>query len=105
MRKKNSFWGFLSRSPDADAVQLERIRIEMLNALADHCDEDHCLALEGALRFASDLEALWYLRPDLLHAIASSRDQSTANLILRDITKLFKGHFNLASSSQFGQLE
>ena len=105
MRKKNSFWGFLSRSPDAGAVRLERIRIEMLNALAAHCDEDYCLALEGALRFASDLEALWYLRPELLHAIAASQDQSTANLILRDITSLFKGHLNLASPSQFGQLE
>ena len=105
MRSKNSFWGFLSRSPDAGAVQLERIRIEMLNAFAAHCDENHCLALEGALRFASDLEALWYLRPELLDAIATFKDQSTANLILRDISLLFKGHLNLASPSQFGQLK
>ena len=105
MRAKSSPFGFLSRSPDAGAVRLEKIRAEMLNALATQCDDDDCLALEGALRFASDLEALWYLRPDLLHAIATSRDQSSANLILRDITMLFKGHFNLASSSQFGQLE
>jgi hypothetical protein len=105
MRKKNSFWGFLNRSPDADDVQLERIRIEMLNALAAQCDEENWLALEGALRFASDLEVLWYLRPELLHAIAASQDQSTANLILREITSLFKGHLNLASPSQFGQLE
>jgi hypothetical protein len=105
MRSKNSFLGLLSRSPDAGAVQLERIRVEMLNALAAQCDENHCLSLEGALRFASDLEALWYLRPDLLHAIATSKNQSTANIILRDITLLFKGHLHLASSSQFGQLE
>jgi hypothetical protein len=105
MRTKSSFWGFLNWSSDAGAVRLERIRVEMLNALADHCGDDNCLALEGALRFATDLEALWYLRPDLLHAIATSRDQSTANLILRDITMLFKGHFSLANSSQFGQLE
>lgn len=105
MRTKSSFWGFLSRSPDAGAVRLELIRAEMLNALATHCEDDNCLALEGALRFANDLETLWHLRPDLLHAIANSRDQSTANLILRDITTLFKGHFNLANSSQFGQLE
>lgn len=105
MRSKRSFWGFLTRSPDASAVLLERIRNEMLNALATHCDEDHSLALDGALRFAVDLEALWHLRPDLLQAIASSRDQSTANQVLRDITNLFKGHLNMASSSQFGQLE
>jgi hypothetical protein len=105
MRTKNSFWGFLNWSPDARAVRLERIRVEMLKALAAQCEDDNNLALEGAIRFASDLEALWYLRPDLLRAIATSRDQGTANLILRDITVLFKGHFSLANSSQFGQLE
>jgi hypothetical protein len=105
MRSKSSFWGFLSPSSNANAKQLERIRIEMLNALAAYCEDDHFLALEGALRFACDLETLWYLRPDLLQAIASSRNQSAANLIIRDITMLFKGHLNLASSSQFGQLE
>ena len=105
MRSKKGFWGFLSGPADTSPIQLERIRIEMLGALAAHCDDDHSLAIEGALRFASDLEALWYLRPELLYAIASSRDQSTANMILRDITSMFKGHLNLASSSQFGQLE
>jgi hypothetical protein len=105
MRSKTSFWGFLSSSSDASAKQLERIRIEMLKVLAANFDDDHFLALEGALRFASDLETLWYLRPDLLQAIASSRNQSAANLIIRDITILFKGHFKLASSSQFGRLE
>jgi hypothetical protein len=77
----------------------------MLNALAAHCDENLCLELEGALRFASDLEALWYLRPKLLDAIATAKDQRTAIIILRDITLLFKGHHNLASPSQFGQLK
>lgn len=105
MRTKSSFWGFLSSSSNANAKQMERIRLEMLKALDAHCADDHFLALEGALQFASDLETLWYLRPDLLQAIASSRNQSTANLVIRDITILFKGHLKLASSSQFGQLE
>jgi hypothetical protein len=43
------------------------------------------------------------LRPDLLHAIASSRDQRTAILVIHDITQMFKGHFALAKSSQFKQ--
>jgi hypothetical protein len=105
MRSKSSFWGFLSKSPDAGTVRLERIRAEMLKAMDSHCDDDHHLALEGPLRFAGDLETLWYLRLDLMQAIASSRDQTKANLILRGITLLFKGHLGLANSSQFGQLE
>jgi hypothetical protein len=105
MRSKSSFLGFLSSSSNTNAKQMERIRLEMLKALDAHCEDDHFLALEGALQFASDMETLWYLRPDLLQAIASSRNQWTANLVIRDITILFKGHLKLASSSQFGQLE
>jgi hypothetical protein len=103
MRIKKSFWGFLSRTTDASTLQIERIRIAMLNALDAHCDNSHT-QVDGAIRFASDLDALWYLRPDLMHAIACCRDQFTANKILRDITQLFKGHFALASSSRFGSL-
>jgi hypothetical protein len=84
---------------------LERTRVEILNAFSAHCDENHCLTLEVAMRFASDPEALLNLRPALLDAISTSKGQSTANLILSDITLLFKGHLHLASSSQFGQLK
>ena len=105
MRAKSSFWGFLSKSPYSEKTQLQRIREEMLRAFTTHCEDESNLELEGSLRFARDLETLWYLRPDLLHAIASSRDQNTANLILRDITTLFKGHLPVAKSSQFGQLK
>ena len=103
MRIKNSFWGFLSRTADASTVQIERIRLAMLNALDTHCNNTHT-AVDGAIRFAGDIETLWYLRPDLLQAIASCRDQHTANGILRDITTLFKGHFAMANTSRFGSL-
>jgi hypothetical protein len=103
MRNKKSFWGFLNRTADASTLQIERIRIAMLNALDANCDATHT-GVDGAIRFARDLEALWYLRPDLLFAIASCRDQRTANVIMHDITLLFRGHLAFASSSRFGQL-
>lgn len=103
MRIKKSFWGFLSKPADASTVHIERIRLAMLNALDAHCDNTHA-AVDGAIRFAGDIEALWYLRPDLLQAIASCRDQHTANGILGDITALFKGHFAVANTSRFGAL-
>ena len=103
MRLKNSFWALLGRSSDTDSLQIEHIRIAMLNALEEHCDESQ-MHLGRSIRYATDLESLWYLRPNLLNAIASCSDQTTATVIVRDITQLFKGHLPLAKSSQFGKL-
>lgn len=103
MRLKNSFWALLGRSIDTDSLQTEHIRIAMLNALEEHCDESH-MHLGRTIRNAMDMEALWYLRPDLMHSIASSSDQTTATQVIREITQLFKGHLAIAKSSQFGKL-
>jgi len=103
MRIKNSFWAMLGRSSDSDAKQTEHIRISMLNALEEHCDETQ-MAVGKSIRYATDLEGLWYLRPNLLQAIASSTDQHTATQVVRDISKLFNGHLPMAKSSQFGKL-
>lgn len=103
MRLRNSFWAFLGRSVDTDSKQTEHIRVTMLNALEEHCDESH-MHLGKSIRYATDMEGLWYLRPDLMHAIASCSDQTTATMVVRDITQLFKGHLPVAKTSQFGKL-
>jgi len=102
MRIKNSFWALLGRSVDSDTEQTENIRIAMLNALEEHCDEFH-MYLGRNIRNAADMEALWYLRPDLMQALASSSDQTTASKVVSDITQLFKGYLAIAKSSQFGK--
>jgi hypothetical protein len=105
MRIKNSFWGFITRSPEAGTLQVERIRITMLDALDTHCADAHAhMAVDQSIRFATDIEALWYLRPDLLRAIASCRDQHTATIAVRDVTMMFKGHLAVANSSRVGSL-
>jgi hypothetical protein len=103
MRTKNSFWGFINRPSDTNVLQIERIRIAMLNALDVHCADAHS-SLDSSIRFASDLEALWYLRPDLLSAIASCRDQGAATKVLQDISMLFRGHLPQADLSRFGKI-
>lgn len=105
MRLRNSFWALLSRSatnPAADLV-LERIRLAMLSALDQHCERDHT-EVDRAIRRAKDITALWYARPDLMQAISSCREQSTAQRVLRDITAMFVGHISDARSSRFGGL-
>ena len=100
MSIRNSIFGFFNRSSDTDSLQIERIRFAMLNALDEHCVVQH-ESVDRSILFAKDMEALWYLRPDLLHAISSCRHQSSATAVIGDITRMFKGHFALADSSRF----
>jgi hypothetical protein len=99
MSIRNSILKFFRRS-DVDALLIERIRSAMLNALDQHCVETHD-SVGRSIKCANDIEALWYLRSDLFHAIASCRHQSSAMAIVSEITIMFKGHFAMADFSRF----
>jgi len=43
------------------------------------------------VRFADDLEALWYLRQDLLAALAEIDGEHAAQRRMKQINRLFKG--------------
>jgi hypothetical protein len=93
MRIKASFWAMLrpQKSP-APAEPLEEIRQAMLAALERHSGTGQ-LNLEAEIGFATDLAALWYVRPKLLQALSVKASQRTAERELRSITALFVGHF------------
>ena len=44
------------------------------------------------LRYASDIEALWYLRMDLRAMLVPLRGEAVANATLTQLTPLFQGH-------------
>jgi hypothetical protein len=98
----DSIWN-LVKNPRQSAQEkvVERIRLAMLKALDDYCDADH-LRVDEAIRRAKDVAALWYVRPDLMRAIASCREQTVAQQVLQEITKLFHGHYSAARSSRPG---
>jgi hypothetical protein len=104
-RIKKSFFALLGKevSESADVV-IERVRLAMLFAMDEHCTRDY-VKLDKSIRFANDLTELWYIRPDLMHALASCRGELTAKTELRRITDLFKGHFSSANESRFGALQ
>lgn len=61
--------------------QLEAARkamIELLLFAAPAIDESQQLELLQRLRYAADLEALWYLRPELVSALAQQRGEREA---------------------------
>lgn len=104
MRLRNSFWSLLGQ-PEAEApeVVLERVRQAMQAALYEQLGQEG-LELMLRVRFARDIEGLWYLRPDIMNAIATSRGEAAARCCMDGLTALFKGHHPGVTSSRFGTL-
>lgn len=74
---------------------LEEVRRAMLQALMGltGCE----VARMGMrLRYAGDIEALWYLRTDLLETLVLLRGQAMAQTALDQITPLFQGQLPLS---------
>lgn len=104
MRLRDSFLALLGRTAsEAPELVVERVRLAMLNALDQHCDQDH-VRVDTAIQYAKDIAELWYIRPDLMHAISSCRGQTEAQEVMHKITALFRGHYGSANNSRFGAL-
>ncbi len=77
---------------DADA-RTENIRTAMLQALAEMDDiaaQDTSKTWSNVMR-ASDVQALWYLRSELLHALSERLGEREARQRLDTITEMFRG--------------
>jgi hypothetical protein len=96
MRKRNSFWGILSREvSEVPEAVIERVRHAMLFALDQYGDRESNQQqdrVEFPLRFATTLEELWYLRPELLQVITRNQGDARAQQVLHAITQLFAGY-------------
>jgi len=104
-RLRDSFFAILGKDvSETSDVVIERVRLAMLFAMDEHCAQEY-VKLDMAIRFANDLPALWYIRPDLMHAIASCKGEWAAQNVLQRITNLFKGHFSSANESRFSTLQ
>lgn len=74
---------------DAPELILERVQRAMLSALERYCEAKDQL-LDMRISRAVDLDELWYLRPNLMRAIASHRGEQIASSVLSEITRLFQ---------------
>ena len=83
-----TFPGFgFRRSADR---QMGQIRTAMLSLLQVH--GGHTMQrVAQRVRFAGDLEALWYLRQDVLTALSAVDGEVAARRQMRQINRLFKG--------------
>ena len=70
--------------------QLGRIRTAMLSALQGR--GGHSIQrVSQRVRFAADMEALWYLRQDVMVALSDIDGQSAARRQMKAINSMFKG--------------
>jgi hypothetical protein len=104
MRLRHSFWALLGpQETEPPGVVVERVRLAMRCAVEEHLGRD-AEALQRQLEYAQDLEGLWYMRPELMNAIAAECGEAQARNCLLGLTALFKGHHPGASTSRFGAL-
>jgi hypothetical protein len=82
---------------DPEAARLEKIRAEMLQAL-EASGKAGRPQLADRIRFATDLESLWYLRTELLAAVTECAGAESAGRSLESITTQFIGFLPIATT-------
>lgn len=89
-----SIYGLLGNPPaPSDSVLedgTEDIRELMLDALGD-AGTRHFPQVTRRIRYAADIHALWYLRGDLMAALASMHGEKVARQKIASITAQFQG--------------
>ncbi|MDZ7892243.1 MAG: hypothetical protein U5L73_10875 [Rhodoferax sp.] len=82
--------GLIAPSKEASVTTLHEIRSEMLAALGDVA-EKHFPLVQLRVTYASDIDDFWYLRGDVMAAIASLRGEAVAKEKLLQISTMFIG--------------
>jgi hypothetical protein len=89
-----SIYGLLGTAPDpTDSVLedgTEDIREAMLDVLGDQGSR-HFPHVTRRIRYASDIQSLWYLRGDLMACLASMHGEIVARKKIASITAQFQG--------------
>ncbi len=104
MRLRNSFW-FLWGQQDIDAPEavVECLRDAMQRALSEHLGPEG-RELRRYVHLATDIDGLWYLRPEIMSAIARRQGEARAQACLAELTELFRDHHPGVATSRFGPL-
>ena len=83
-----SFTGLnLRRSAERQMGEIRSAMLSLLEASGGH----RAQRIAQRVRFADDLEALWYLRQDLMSTLAELDGEHVAQRRMKNINRLFKG--------------
>lgn len=95
--------GMLSESAARAGSQIEGIRQAMLESLGDS-GRSAFPAIERRVRFASDVQGLWYLRGDMMEALSSLQGEYLARCKMDEISALFRGTLPRSMASRQSRL-
>ena len=85
-----SLLGRQENRPGGALGGLQGIRLAMLDALEQH-GSDASTLVHLRVRYANDLQDLWYLRGDVMSAIAAHQGESVARKKVAQISDMFRG--------------
>ena len=84
------FGNIASRSESMSASSIDSIREAMLEALGV-LGTSHYPVIDLRVRYASDIQDLWYLRGDMMAALATQEGEVSARVKLEKISEMFRG--------------
>ena len=91
---RTSIYGLLGNPPGPSESVLENgtedVREAMLGLLGESGSKQFP-HVTRRIRYANDIQALWYLRGDLMAALAASQGELAARQQLQQITRMFQG--------------
>jgi len=92
---RNSVYSLLGGTPAAASEsvlesQMEDIRQAMLDCMGEF-GEKHYPQITRRIRYAGDIQALWYLRGDLMAVLSATGGELAARDRIRDLTTMFEG--------------
>lgn len=76
--------------PEEETATLEELRASM-GALAASCPGDAATSLGRRIRFAADVQALWFMRSELMGLLARNVGEAAAREKLSTLSVSFKG--------------
>ena len=91
---RSSIYGLLGNpvTPSDSVLETgtEDIRESMLALLAEGNSKQFANVIRR-IRYANDIQGLWYLRGDLMAALATTRGEAAARQQVQEITRMFDG--------------
>jgi hypothetical protein len=92
-RAVDSVYGLLGSAPPSGVPiedSMDEIRELMLDAIGPSGESRH-VQLARRIRYAQDLQALWYLRGDVMAVLASLHGEAHARDVMLQISQEFDG--------------
>jgi hypothetical protein len=92
---RSSVYSLLGGQPEAPSESVMESRIEdirqaMLDSMGEF-GEKHFPQITRRIRYAGDVQALWYLRGDLMASLSASQGELTARERVGSISIMFEG--------------